>query len=347
MGLNHPTDLAAWRRWQESRHRLRQLRHALRPGPAPAAERFVLTTYDAEPRLLVALDSSSPTSVAALVEPLAHLDVPLAVLSPGPAPAVGREPLSSVDAGTDVPTVLRGLDAVVSLGHYLPRGDRAHGWARTLGAASHVVQHGALTPHAPPLPPGARLLAWSEADADFWRSGRGDVDHVVVGSQLLWGAGLVTGAGAPSSTTDSTGGPLTYLGQGHAAEISRARLARAALATCREHGAVYRPHPSERDITSRAVMAAYTRAGITVDTSGVPLVELDAPVVSVFSTGVLEAAARGRDAWVDLPRPPAWLGEFWERYGMHRLGSTPTPPPPRPAVEPARRIAEVLQEALR
>jgi hypothetical protein len=29
---------------------------------------------------------------------------------------------------------------------------------------------------------------------------------------------------------------------------------------------------------------------------------------------------------------------------MHRSGSTPTPAPPRPAVEPARRVAEVLQE---
>ena len=49
--------------------------------------------------------------------------------------------------------------------------------------------------------------------------------------------------------------------------------------------------------------------------------------MSVFSTGVLEAAAQGRDAWVDFPRPPAWLGEFWERYGMHRFGGAPTPAP--------------------
>ena len=113
----------------------------------------------------------------------------------------------------------------------------------------------------------------------------------------------------------------------------------------RAHGAVYRPHPSERDITSRAVLAAYERAGIRVDRSGRPLVELDASIVSVFSTGVLEAAAQGRDAWVDFPRPPAWLGEFWERYGMHRLGSDPTTAPARPDVEPARRIAEILVEA--
>ena len=53
-----------------------------------------------------------------------------------------------------------------------------------------------------------------------------------------------------------------------------------------------------------------------------PLVDLPNPVVSIFSTGILEAAARGRDAWVDFPHPPLWLEEFWERYGMHRFGSS-------------------------
>jgi hypothetical protein len=132
----------------------------------------------------------------------------------------------------------------------------------------------------------------------------------------------------------------------HAAELSRARLVRAAAIHCRAHDAVYRPHPSERDRLSRLTHDAYRRLGITVDGS-IPLADLAGPVVSVFSTGVLEAAAQGRDAWVDFPRPPAWLAEFWERYGMHRSGSTPTPAPPRPAVEPARRVAEVLQEAVR
>lgn len=354
MGLIHADDLAAWRRWQESRHRLRQLRHAVRPGPGPRPEGFVLTTYDPEPRLLVALDSSSPTSHAALVEPLARLDLPVAVLSPGPAPDLGRPPLTQEDVATDLPDALRGVVAVVSLGHYLPRGELAHHWARTLGAQSVVVQHGALTPYAPPLPPGAHLLAWSDADADFWRSGRTDVEHEVVGSQLLWRAGLVTGARAPSSTSGGAGAPssssggggadtrLTYLGQMHAAELSRARLVRAAAAHCRAHDAVYRPHPSERDRLSRLAHDGFRRLGITVDGS-TPLARLAGPVVSVFSTGVIEAAAQGRDAWVDFPRPPAWLGEFWERYGMHRSGTTPTPPPPRPAREPARLVAEVLQ----
>ena len=91
--------------------------------------------------------------------------------------------------------------------------------------------------------------------------------------------------------------------------------------------------------------ASYRRLGIVVEGS-TPLAELTGPVVSVFSTGVLEAASQGREAWVDFPRPPVWLGEFWERYGMHRFGDRPTPAPAGPAIEPARRVAEILTEAV-
>lgn len=339
MGLNHPSDLAAWHRWQKSRYRLRQLRHAARPRPRSAPEKFVLTTYSAEPRLLVALDSTSPTSLASLVEPLARLDLPVALLSPGAPPDMpGRRSLTSAEVGPDLPPELRGLGAVASLGHYLPRGAVAHGWALTLGALPFVVQHGALTPHAPPLPIGARLLSWSGTDADFWTSDRADISYEVVGSQLLWRAG-------DSEPADATDTRLTYLGQMHAAELPRARLVLSAAGFCRGHEATYRPHPSEQDKLSRVAHDGYRRLGISVDGS-VPLAQLAGPVVSVFSTGVLEAAAQGRDAWVDFRHPPAWLGEFWERYGMHRTGQVPTPAPLRPEIEPARRIAEILAEAV-
>jgi hypothetical protein len=168
----------------------------------------------------------------------------------------------------------------------------------------------------------------------------------VVGSQLLWQAGARSETGpGPSSTSGGEGAPLVYLGQGHAAEIQRARMVEAALLFCREHHATYRPHPSERDRLSLMTLNAYQRAGITVDSGSVPLADLPGPVVSVFSTGILEAAARGRDAWVDFPRPPAWLSEFWERYGMSRFGGAPTPAPARPEVEPAQEIARILLEA--
>lgn len=339
MGLIHPLDLKSWHQWQTSRHRLRQARNALRPASTPGD--VVLTTYDTEPRLLVALDSSSPTSHAALVEPLAGLDLPLAVLSPGPVCELDdRRALTRQHVGrAELPHAIRGVGAVVSLGHYLPRGALAHQWARALGARSIVVQHGALTPYAPPLPPETCLLAWTDADAAFWQSGRTDVEHEVVGSQLLWRAN----DRRPEAGADTR---LTYLGQMHAAELPRHRLVGAAARRCRADGAVYRPHPSERDRLSRLTHDGFRHLGITVDAS-TPLAQLAGPVVSTFSTGVLEAAAQGRDAWVDFPRPPAWLAEFWERYGMHRQGAAPTPPPSRPIVEPARRVAEILRETVR
>lgn len=338
MGLIHPSDLGAWHQWQRSRHRLRQARHAIRTRTA--TEELVLATYDAEPRLLVALDSSSPTSHAALLEPLTGLNLPVAILSPGPGPHLdGRVPLTQQTVGTALPPAIRGVGAIVSLGHYLPRGNVAHQWARALGVLTIVVQHGALTPYAPPLPPRTRLLAWTDADAEFWRSGRTDVEYEVVGSQLLW----LAGEPRAEAKTDTR---LTYLGQLHAAELSRRLLTSAAAERCRSSDAVYRPHPSERDRLSRLTHDGFRRLGITVDAS-TPLADMTGPVVSAFSTGVLEAAAQGREAWVDFPRPPAWLAEFWERYAMHRLGSAPTPPPPRPNVEPAKRVAELLQETVR
>ena len=89
-----------------------------------------------------------------------------------------------------------------------------------------------------------------------------------------------------------------------------------------------------------ATHARWEKAGIAIDRSGVPLRELGAPVVSVFSTGVLEAAAAGLPAWVDLPDPPPWLQEFWDRYGLAPWGGPRRQPPERREVEPSRAVAE-------
>lgn len=345
-GLRHPADVVAWQRWHESRHPVRwaarSARARVRAAPPGAVDLLAPpdTGSDAAP-VLVAVEATHASVDRAVVAPMRHLSpATTAVVAPP-----GWQPPEGFAGHGRTTVVLADLArhlsprAVLAAGHYTPIGAAAHALAERRDAAFWVSQHGALTPFAPPLPRAARLLSWSGQDAAFWTAGRGDVEVEVVGSELLWQA-----AGAAGGTAAGDG-PLTYLGQGHAAEISRARLVRAALATCREHDAVYRPHPSERDVTSRAVLAAYARAGVTVDTAGLPLVDLTGPIVSVFSTGVLEAAARGRDAWVDFPRPPAWLGEFWERYGMHRLGSTPTPAPDRPATQPAARIARIVTEA--
>lgn len=340
--MRYPGDLMAWRRWHEFRHPVRQVARTARARLRPPTDvRVHLFTPSGDADLLVAVEATHASVDRAVVAPLAHLPAErTAIVAPAgwqapPAYAGHRRRTITLP---ELPTLVRPR-AVLAAGHYTDIGAAAFAFADEREVPFFVSQHGALTPFAPPLPRAAHLLAWSAADGEFWTAGRDDVVVTSVGSQLLWVAGGLV------ASTRASDGPLTYLGQGHAAEISRARLARAALATCREHGAIYRPHPSERDVTSRAVLAGYRRAGITVDTSGVPLVDLEAPIVSVFSTGVLEAAARGRDAWVEFPRPPAWLGEFWERYGMHRLGSPPTPAPDRSEHEPARRIAGIVAGA--
>ncbi|CAM3664675.1 prephenate dehydrogenase [Nocardioides zeicaulis] len=346
-GLRHPADLVAWRRWHESRHAVRFAVRSARARLRPRGPELVELHVPAEGAdLLVAVEATHASFAGAVVAPLAHLPADrTAVVAPaGWTPPDGYDGHRRSTVSLDRLAGLVSPRAVLAAGHYTPIGEAAFALSEARGLPFLVSQHGALTPHAPPLPRAAHLLAWTEADAGFWTTGRHDIDVTVTGSQLLWNAGLATAAEA-APPTGGAPGPLTYLGQGHAAEVSRARLARAALSTCREHGAVYRPHPSERDVTSRAVLRAFDRAGVRVVTDGPPLVELVAPVVSVFSTGVLEAAARGRDAWVDFPRPPAWLGEFWERYGMHPLGDSPTPAPARPEVEPARRVAQAVVEA--
>jgi hypothetical protein len=238
-----------------------------------------------------------------------------------------------------VPDALLGVRAVVSAGHYLPVGALGNVWAGVLGAERVVVQHGLLTPHAPPLPCDAHLLAFTDADASFATAGRDDMLTVTVGSQLLWEAS----AGTPSSADD--GARPLYLGQLHGAELPRAGKARAAVSFCRAHGAVYRPHPAETDLASRWQHRGWQQRGITIDRSRRPLSELGGPVVSVFSTGVLEAAARGLPAWVSYPCPPPWLIEFWDRYAMSRWGGEPTPAPSRPMREPAAAIAGHIARA--
>jgi hypothetical protein len=154
----------------------------------------------------------------------------------------------------------------------------------------------------------------------------------------LWEA-AARAAGAPAE-----GARPVYLGQLHGAELRHRDLARAAEEFCTTEHAAYRPHPAETDRRSRATHRRLERAGVAVDRSGTPLPELGAPVVSVFSTGVLEAAAAGLPAWVHFSDPPAWLAEFWERYGMSRWGMPPTAAPSRSEVEPAARVAQVVRD---
>ncbi|MBW8172865.1 hypothetical protein K0651_07380 [Ornithinimicrobium sp. Arc0846-15] len=238
---------------------------------------------------------------------------------------------------------LKNAVLAVSLGHHLPVGSALADAALGSGARQVVVQHGLLTAFSPPASRTAHLMAWSDADADFWLSGRTDVTAEVIGSQLLWEAACTP---APASAPTHDDLPLTYLGQLHGAELPRRDMARSTGAFCRATGATYRPHPSEKDKLSRAQHAIWRRQGMTIDDGAVPLASLNAPVVSAFSTGVLEAAAKGIPAWVHYDNPPAWLTEFWQRYRMAQFGGEPTPAPTLPEREPAALLAERITAML-
>lgn len=295
---------------------------------------------DRPERVLLAVDSASPTSRASLLSFLPYLRCGVDVIAPAGLELPELEGWRAA-SGDDAAALARDAEpgAVVSIGQHLALGAMAHGLAESTGVRELVVQHGALTPFAPPLPHDATLLAWSDADAEFWRSGRRDVELRTVGSQLLWQAGHDAGE------VDRDARPV-FLGQMHGAELSRRLTAGTAYRFCRMHDALYRPHPAETDVLSRAAHRLMQRRGIAFAPSDVPLRELTSPVVAIFSTGVLEAAARGIPAWVHCPDAPGWVHEFWRRYDMRPFGGTPTPPLAAAEGEPAVRIAGIIEESL-
>lgn len=357
-------------------HAAADVRARVRPGagdgnvaePVPA---WTLSTRAAVPasdgheggRVLIVLDAATPTVRASLLTPLPYLTGPVQVLAPegllvpeADGPGWEHRIVSDLGAVIGPDTV----DAIVSIGQHLDTGERVHRLARARSIPQYVVQHGVLTPFTPPLPRDAILLAWSEADGRFWSAGRRDVGVADVGSQLLWQAGHDAGTRGSASGSAARRSPATdpddrastadpgarpvFLGQIHGAELSRRVTVGAAMRFCREHGALYRPHPAETDLVSRAIHAVMRRRGIEFATDDVPLAQLDAPVAAVFSTGILEAAARGLPAWAYGPHAPGWVHELWDRYGMRRFGgSEPTPAPRRPDAEPAASIARVLE----
>lgn len=337
-GLIHPFDTAAWKRWQQGRQPVyRRLRRS-RTRPTP----WTLSTGD-EPEILVTMQAGSRSWTAAVLAPLGHLHrAEVAVLAdgdrrdtiPGPARTAPVHTVRDlVDQLGPAPVVV--VPTSIGEPHEL-----AIAAARATGGRLFVVQHGLVTPFAPPLPRDCTLLAWSEADGAFWRAGRSDVHVEVVGSQLLWEAAQAAGE------VPVADGPPLFLGQLHAAELTRRDLSAVSFGFCRDHDARYRPHPAEIDLASRVQHALWRRRGIRFDDSGVPLERSPAPVAAIFSTGVLEAAAAGRPGWVHHPRPPGWLSQMWERYGLSRWGDPPSAPPPTPPVEPARKIAALIAQAV-
>ena len=359
-----PEDLPAWRAWQARQQPLlRRARHAVSKAAAPVLHLH----HDGGPvHTLVALESLGPTQRAALLEPMrfapgaagvAYLvppevsqEIVLGMLSTrhlAPVLPTRARVVDCFSADAPLPLVLRSMAEVLAVGNYLPSGAAAHRWAQSTGARFNVVQHGLLAYQAPPLPRGSHVLAFTDQDAAWWRHGRTDVTTQVVGSQLLWSASAAsTGPERDRGSQRRQTGPGVFLGQLHGAELPRKDFAAAALQYCQETGAAYRPHPAETDKMSRATHQMWRRRGIRIDDSAQSLAASRGPVASVFSTGVLEAACNGREAWVVHPDPPVWLQEFWQRYGMSRwkpgTHDQPTPALMQPDVEPAQAVANTI-----
>lgn len=355
MGLKYPSDLEAWNRWQANAHLLRRGKSTVKnfasslpsTGKGKPLNELVtgyLHTTGETAKILIALDSTSPTSLNSLVTPTKFLgQTPYAVWAPNDLTAYLPDQSWTVQLVQEdkLDTVLPEVQEIVALGHYMAWGSAAYRFSQRNEAQFVTIQHGLQTPYAPPLAFGTHLLAFSQADADFWISGRTDVTAQVVGSQLFWEASQQP-AVDPAEILST---PL-FLGQMHGAELPRASFAYSTLKFTRENKAIYRPHPSEKDKLSLLTHGLMDRLGIEVDRSQRPLNQVNNPIVSIFSTGVLEAAIRGVPAWVYHPHPPQWLQDFWERYGMSPWGSEPTPAPQLPSREPAETIAHILTQSL-
>lgn len=361
--LKYPLDLDAWQAWQRRQKKLKWVKYKLNSLLASARSRTVaeepvhglLYTRGTKPQVLIVMDSFSPTNRNAILEPLKHLDaVDVALWVPEDASEYldgqyASEHYSRKDwteqeiSGDELMRLLPDIRIVLSAAQFLSRGAVAYEFSRAIGAEYWMVQHGLLVPQAPPLPVGCTLLAFSEADAEFWASGRRDVTTHAVGSQLLYLAAQKAAGAEAQKQNDLE--PI-FLGQMHGAELPRASFAYASHSFLKKFGGTYRPHPSEKDKLSVLTHKLWEKEGIRIDRSGTPLNEVPNPVVSIFSTGVLEAAIRGIPAWVYHPAPPAWLVEFWDRYGMNQWGQEPTPAPVQPKKEPAQRIAELMIETL-
>lgn len=361
--LKYPLDLDAWQAWQRRQKKLKWAKYKLKALLDSARSRTVaeepvhglLYTRGTKPQVLIVMDSFSPTNRNAILEPLKHLDaVDVALWVPEDASEYldgqyASERYSRKDwteqeiSGDELMRLLPDIRIVLSAAQFLSRGAVAYEFSRAIGAEYWMVQHGLLVPQAPPLPVGCTLLAFSEADAQFWASGRRDVTTHAVGSQLLYLAAQKAAGAEAQKQNDLE--PI-FLGQMHGAELPRASFAYASHSFLKKFGGTYRPHPSEKDKLSVLTHKLWEKEGIRIDRSGTPLNEVPNPVVSIFSTGVLEAAIRGIPAWVYHPAPPAWLVEFWDRYGMNQWGQEPTPAPVQPKKEPAQRIAELMIETL-
>ncbi|WP_298594529.1 RNA-binding protein, partial [uncultured Rothia sp.] len=289
--LKYPLDLDAWQAWQRRQKKLKWAKYKLNSLLDSARSRTVaeesvrglLYTRGAKPRVLIVMDSFSPTNRNAILEPLKHLDaIDVALWVPEDASEYldgqyasarySRKDWSEQEiSGDELKSLLPDIRIVLSAAQFLGRGAAAYEFSRAIGAEYWMVQHGLLVPQAPPLPVGCTLLAFSEADAEFWVSGRRDVTTHAVGSQLLY---LAAQKAAGAETQKQNDLEPIFLGQMHGAELPRASFAYASHSFLKKFGGVYRPHPSEKDKLSVLTHQLWEKEGIRIDRSGTPLNEV-------------------------------------------------------------------------
>ena len=252
MGLNHPDSLEDWRRWARP-SALRRAVVAVRGRGRLVDPALRLLLYGTAPTVLAALDSATLSGIAAGLRPVAlGPRANVAVLCPPHlVPAVQAmlgDPVEdrSITFADELSVLDGTVRAVLSLGHFLRAGELAQDWAAARGVEYIVVQHGLLTPFTPPLPDEVTLYAFSHEDGAFWTGGRPGRTVRMVGSQILWEA-------SDPQSPAAQPGPTVFLGQLHGRELGRWSATQQTLAFLRaEPHVLYRPHPSERDMLSRA-----------------------------------------------------------------------------------------------
>lgn len=332
--------LDQWQAWQWSqqplvRRKWRELRYSPETEVGPAS----VTLWNGNASTgwyLFALDSASPSHVAAVAAPLRIL------VARGASVALVGEPPINFPEGfvassgdlNDLP-----LRVAVSVGGHLAGGAFVKALADSNDVPHLVVQHGALTPYSPPPMGGDIVLAWSESDAQMWTAGRSGVDVSVVGSQMIWTAAQHRkDARAPEN--DAPPPEIVFLGQLHGAELPRRTTLDSVRQLRQETILTYRPHPAETDLLSRLQHRWWQSQGVKVSSAAVPLTEHEVPVVAHFSTGLLEAAASGVAAYGYCAQAPIWIRGFWERYGITEWGSGRETRLPITSREPAQLVAD-------
>src|SRR5699024_8862096 len=139
--------------------------------------------------------------------------------------------------------------------------------------------------YAPPLPPHSTLLAWTEADGQFHRSGREDVEVRAVGSQLLWQLaheGRADGDGRDRQEVTAeliTSQRPVFLDQEETPGLPRRLSVRAARSFCRSESAVLRPRGSRRDALTRGLHTVLRRRGVAFEDPPTPLFDPPRPVL--------------------------------------------------------------------